>query len=207
MAKVPVSHNKIVYSAKFNGEYGTAQGSCLGPLLFINFCNDIYLQGIYGSLILFADDTTLFNHHQSVNYLKFMLKHDMEVFSDWFKANKLSLNPAKSVVMYYDHSASNFDIVLDGINIPRVKTHKFLGTWIDDDLKWSTQVSHVLNKMRSNRQLLSLSKNMLSEDCLRTIYFSHIYTHLQYNLEVWGSISVNHKQPKYTTCKNSVYVC
>ena len=61
--KVPVSHNKIVYSAKFNVEYGTAQGLSLRPLLFINFCNDIYLQDIYGSLILFANDTTLFNHH------------------------------------------------------------------------------------------------------------------------------------------------
>ena len=117
-----------------------------------------------------------------------MLKHDMEVLSDWFKANKLSLNPSKSVVMYYDHSAIDFDVVLDGINIPRVKTHKFLGTWIDDDLKWSTQVSHLLNKMRTYCHLLSLSKNMLSEDCLRTIYFSQIYTHLQYNLGVWGSM-------------------
>ena len=63
MAKVPVSHNKIVYSVKFNVEYGTVQGSCLRLLLFIIFCNDIYLQDIYGSLILFADDTTLFNYH------------------------------------------------------------------------------------------------------------------------------------------------
>ena len=112
----------------------------------------------------------------------------MEVLSDWFKANKLSLNPVKSVVMHYDHSASDFDIVLDGINIPRVKTHKFLGTWVDDNFKWSPQVSHVLNKMRTNRHLLSLSKNMLTEDCLRTTYFSHIYMHLQYNLAVWGSM-------------------
>ena len=93
-------------------EYGTVQGSCLGQPLFIIFCNDIYLQDIYGSLILFANDTTLFNHHRSVNYLKFMLKHDLEVLSDWFKANKLSLSQSKSIVMYYDHSAADFDIVL-----------------------------------------------------------------------------------------------
>ena len=32
VAKVPVSDNVITYSSKFNVEYRTAQGSCLGPL-------------------------------------------------------------------------------------------------------------------------------------------------------------------------------
>ena len=62
-ATVSVSSNKTVYSEKFNISYGTAQGSCLGPLLFTLSCNDIHLIPMYGQLILFADDTTLFNHH------------------------------------------------------------------------------------------------------------------------------------------------
>ena len=56
-AKVPVSSNKIVFSKKVDIEYGTAQGSCLGPLLFIIFCNDIHLLPTMGDLTLFADDT------------------------------------------------------------------------------------------------------------------------------------------------------
>ena len=91
-------------------EYGTAQGSCLGPFLFIVFCNGIYLQDIYGSLILFANDTTLLNHHGSVNDLNFILRHDVEVLSDWFKANQLSLNLSKSVLMYYNQSATNLKL-------------------------------------------------------------------------------------------------
>ena len=53
--------NKIMHSDKFDISYGTAQGSCLGPLLFIIFCNDIHLLLMMEDLILFADDTTLFN--------------------------------------------------------------------------------------------------------------------------------------------------
>ena len=169
-------------------EYGTAQDHVLGHFCLLFFCNDIYLQDIYGSLILFANDTTLFNHHGSVNYLNFMLRYDIKVLSDWFKANQLSLSPSKSVLMYYNQCATNPDITLDGITIPRVKTHKFLRTWIDDDLKWDTQVSHVLNKLRTKHHLLSPSKNMLPVDCLQTVYFSHIYTNLQYNLGVWESM-------------------
>ena len=188
VAKIPTSENKITYSTTFNVSCGTAQGSCLGPLLFILFCNDIYLQETYGSLILFVDDTTLYNSHHSLNYLNFTLNHDLSVLGDWFKANQLSLNLSKSVVMYFNSKRTLPDVMLDGVAIPIVNTHKFLGTWIDDDLAWDTQVQLVASKLRSNCQLLSLAKNLLPVDIIWTVYFSHIHSHLSYNLGVWGSM-------------------
>ena len=116
-----------------------------------------------------------------------MLNHDLSVLNDWFKANQLSLNPVKSVVMYFNQGTTNLDVTIDSIVVPKVTTHKFLETWIDDNLKWDTQVTHVVNKLRTNRHLLCLAKNLLPVDCLRTVYFSHIYT-LNYNLVVWGSM-------------------
>ena len=117
-----------------------------------------------------------------------MLNYDLSVLSDWFKANQLSLNPAKSVVMYFNQDTTNLDVTIDGVVVPKVTTHKFLGTWIDDNLRWDTQVAHLVNKLRTNRHLLCLAKNLLSVDCLRHRYFSHIYTHLKYDLVVWGSM-------------------
>ena len=96
-AKFSVSPNKIAYSEKFSILYGTSQGSCLGPLLFVLFCNDIHLIPTYGHLILFADDTTLLNHHHNRNFLNYMMTHDMNLLADWFKANQLSLNMCKIV--------------------------------------------------------------------------------------------------------------
>ena len=63
IAKVKTNPNTITYSEPYHITYGTAQGSCLGPLLFILFCNDIKLLPLYGKLVLFADDTTLLNTH------------------------------------------------------------------------------------------------------------------------------------------------
>ena len=63
IAKIPTSVNVVTYSEPFHIMFGTAQGSCLGPLLFILFCNDIKLLPFYGKLVLFADDTTLINQH------------------------------------------------------------------------------------------------------------------------------------------------
>ena len=69
--KVPVAANKIYYSKKYDINYGTAQGSCLGPLLSIIFCNDIHLLPLIGDPILFADDTTLFNKQKNKVYWNF----------------------------------------------------------------------------------------------------------------------------------------
>ena len=63
-----VSSNRITYLEKYSIEYGTAQGPCLGPLLFLIFCNDIYKVVEECKLILFSDDTTIFYSHKNINY-------------------------------------------------------------------------------------------------------------------------------------------
>ena len=99
VAKVTTSENKITYLEAYDISFGTAQGSCLGPLLFLLFCNDIHLLPLYSQLILFADDTTLFNSHKSERYLEYMLNQDLEILFDWFRANQLSINFEKTVMM------------------------------------------------------------------------------------------------------------
>ena len=57
------SATDIVISDDFSVTYGTAKGSCLGPLLFILFCNDIHLVTEHYNAILFADDTAPYYSH------------------------------------------------------------------------------------------------------------------------------------------------
>ena len=134
VAKVTTSSSKTVRSERFDITYGTAQGSCLRPLLFILFVNDIHLLPIYSKLILFADDTTIFNSHRCNKYLQFMLEYDLNLMTDWFNANKLSLNLHKTAAMQLWNNNTNLELCVDNVKIPVVESTKFLGVQIDNQL-------------------------------------------------------------------------
>ena len=70
-AKIQTSDNNVVKSSSFDITYGTAQGSCLRPLLFILFTNDVYLLPTFSKIILFTDDTTLLNSCNNIHFLKY----------------------------------------------------------------------------------------------------------------------------------------
>ena len=78
-----------------NVDCGVPQGSVLGPLLFIIYTNDLPRAIKYSKCILFADDTTLFYCTKHRNELYNNISMDLNALSDWFKANKLSLNVSK----------------------------------------------------------------------------------------------------------------
>ena len=91
-----LSSNTIETSNKYQTKYSIAQGSCLGPLLFNIFCNDIHYNVEYCNLILFTDDTTIYTSHGNSTYLNYILQQDFNNLENWFKANKLSLNLTKT---------------------------------------------------------------------------------------------------------------
>ena len=100
------SSGKTEYSDYMKVSYGTPQGSCLGPLIFLIFTNDLHRHLVYSSSILFADDTTLYKTHRNLVYLKWCLEDDLCTLNDWFAANKLTLNLDKTVCMLF-HKNNN----------------------------------------------------------------------------------------------------
>ena len=127
VAKITTAPNKITKSDNYEITYRTAQGSCLGPLLFIIFINDMYRLPLYSRLILFVDDTTMFYSHYLHKCLKYALEHDFKLIIDWIKANKLSLNVEKTVGLKFWENKFNMKLRIDDVTIPMLNTIKFLG--------------------------------------------------------------------------------
>ena len=97
-AKCTTGLSNSELSQTYKMEYGTLhRAAASGPLLFIIFCNDLNIHLTYLSCIQFADDTTLYALSKSVRLLQCEIEHDLAVITDWFRANKLTLNADKTI--------------------------------------------------------------------------------------------------------------
>ena len=187
-ARIQTIDHEVVRSDNFDISYGTAQGSCLGPLLFIIFTNDIYLLPTFSKIILFADDMTLINSCMNVHFLKYSLEHDMTVLTDWYHANQLSLNVNKTVIIKFWPDSKPFTVKIGDVKLRNSSSTRFLGMTVDECLTWNTHVGNLCSKIRANKMLLVHAKHLLPTDALKQIYFAHIYTHLTYSQVIWGSM-------------------
>ena len=194
-----LSCNTSKISNQYKINQGTPQGSCLGPLLFNLYCNDLYLNVEHCNLIMFADDTTLYASHRNTTYLNHILQHDLLNLENWFAGNKLLLNVSKTYGMkFWDNPISKtieFSLNLDGKPIPLVTNTKFLGVTIDNNLTWTKHINNIIAKISANKNLIGKSRNLLSTHAKNSVYYAHIYSHLAYAITVWGN-SVTSKQKK-----------
>ena len=183
------SSGKTEYSDYREVSYGTPQGSCLGPLIFLIFTNDLHRHLVYSSSILFADDTTVYKTHRNLVYLKWCLEDDLNTLSDWFAANKLTLNLDKTVCMLFQKNNMNKEIILKvkDMTIKNQTETKFLGMWLDQSLSWYNHIQKLTLKIKRNKYLLNNGKHLMDQNTKRLVYYSHIASHLQYGMLLWGN--------------------
>ena len=188
-----VSYNSAK-SPNENVKCGVPQGSILGPLLFILYMNDICYTSKLLKTILFADDTTVFYSHKNINVLTEVMNNELTGVSNWFKANKLSLNVKKTNLMYLgtrkqisNMSNVNIDIYLDGCKLNRVNDAKFLGITIDETLTWKKQVENICKICARNIAVLNKIKLFLPSSAMFRLYCTLVLPYLNYGLLLWGN--------------------
>ena len=143
---------------------------------------------------MFADDTNFFYSHKNIKGLFYTVNSELEKISQWFKANKLSINIKKTKFTLFHKNSSKDDIpvklpalMVGSNNIERTSSIKFLGVMLDEHISWIDHVRTVENKIAKNIGLLYRVSQFLDEDSLKTAYFSYIHSYLNYANIAWAS--------------------
>ena len=131
--------------------FGVPQGSCLGPLLFLIYINDISNICKSNELILFDDDTNIFVKGKSKQEVYIEANMILKQLSIYTMLNKLHVNLEKSCFMDFTKTSSNDKndnendnippIMIGATEIKRVSEIKFLGVVIDEKLSWDAHVN------------------------------------------------------------------
>ena len=100
-------------------------------------------------LVLFADDTNVFFSHNDLSILNNMINVELAKLSEWFKANKLSINVSKSKYTIFKSRQKRLtvDLSMKVNNSKLDKEVMFLGVILDEHLSWKSHISHVANKI------------------------------------------------------------
>ena len=181
---------------------GVPQGSCLGPLLFLVYVNDLPCCAKNSTVSMYADDTSLSYKSKILTQLNEAINDDLMSLESWLKGNKISLNVAKTHTMLICskskqkaliNSNEKLDIKVKGENLMVVGKIKYLGVQIDQNLEWKEHNKYVSSKVARAIGFLKYTKHFIPRNCLNKLYRSIVEPYFRYCCSVWGCCSSTEK--------------
>ena len=120
-----------------------------------------------------------------------IINADLQKISEWFKANKLTVNPSKSNIIIIPPKLNQLPVTIktyfNNTLIPQTSAANYLGITIDTDLKFHNHMVLFEHKILRTIGILSKLRHFLAQSALLKIYYALIHSQLMYGLPIWGS--------------------
>ena len=189
----------------FNGSFssskclqcGVPQGSCLGPLLYTIFTNDMPLVLEKSGCTLFADDSTVYFASNSFPELRNTLQSELQLLLDWICENRLVLNVAKtkSIVFTARHTTrenNHLCLSLKDSNIEQVQEALLLGVTLDAHLTWEKHIENIVKKMGRGIACIKRCSSFLTPASRVLVTQALVLSHLDYCSALWSGADKKH---------------
>ena len=121
------------------------------------------------------------------------INEELREVSNWFKANKLSVNASKTnyMILRTPRMVSTMDelnvnVILDSTALEKVTHTKFLGVLIDNCLVWKNHNGCVSETISRNIGVMNKLKHFVPTRILHVLYCTSVLPYLNYSILIWG---------------------
>ena len=114
------------------------------------------------------------------------------------------ISPSLSKRQFLPQTLPN--LLIEDIHIKREHVTKFLGVFIDENLSWKQHIEILSSKISKSIDILYKSRDVLSKQCLKELYFSFIHSYVNYANNACASTSKSKLERLYRCLKHAARV-
>ena len=166
---------------------GAPQGSILGPFLFNLFINDLFFFIKDAELANFADDNTIYVGSKDLTELLEILRKKCETAINWFKTNKVIVNPDKfqSLIMRSEKDLSKSVLYINGVEVTIESSAKLLSIEIDNKLDFEKHISNIRKKSSNQLNAICRLETFMGHKEKEAIINTFVHSNFNYGCLIW----------------------
>ncbi|EYC05877.1 hypothetical protein Y032_0079g1234 [Ancylostoma ceylanicum] len=170
------------YSRTYPTVSGVPQGTCLGPLMFLLYINDlasVLPEGVHCSI--FADDSKIYTISNAS-----LLQQAIYALASWADKWELSISTEKTFVMGFGKNHPDMDFTLNGSVLVRAHEIRDLGVTYTDDFNFDRYIADITAKAKCRSNYILKAFKIRNPLLLFKLFTAYVRPLLEYCSSLWS---------------------